>query len=124
MTHGDNGTQNCVCSNRCRRHARKPLTLPDYGREHRRLRRALLAAYIPGLTTCWRCGKPITTLRTRDIHLGHDDDNPSIWRGLEHATCNIEAGARRGAAITNAKLGTGHARKMAIRRTATRSRNW
>lgn len=97
----------------------RPEAMPDYGREHQTLRRALLAAYIPGITTCWRCGKPITTLRTRDIHLGHDDNNPRIWRGLEHATCNITAGAKQGAAITNAKLGRKHATKM-----ARKSRAW
>lgn len=66
--------------------------MPDYGREHKALRAYLIARYIPGVTLCWRCGKPITTLRLRDIHLGHDDDNPLIWRGLEHAACNLAAG--------------------------------
>jgi hypothetical protein len=70
--------------------------MPDYGPAHRRLRAWLLAAYIPGVTTCWRCEQPITTLRRRDIHLGHDDDNPAIWRGLEHAACNLSAGAANG----------------------------
>jgi hypothetical protein len=56
--------------------------MPDYGREHKQLRALLLARYIPGVTCCWRCGQPITTLRGRDIHLGHDDDNPHQWRGL------------------------------------------
>jgi hypothetical protein len=99
--------------------------MPDYGREHKRLRRLLLARYIPGVTLCWRCEQPITTLRTRDIHLGHDDDNPHIWRGLEHKLCNERAGGRIGgpigAAITNARLGPEHGRRMARRR---RSRVW
>jgi hypothetical protein len=97
--------------------------VPDYGREHKRLRALLLARYIPGITLCWRCHQPITTLRTRDIHLGHDDNNPHIWRGLEHAACNIHEGAVRGAAITNARLGPGHARRM-VRRRKRRSRIW
>jgi hypothetical protein len=69
---------------------------PDYGAEHRKLRRLLLASYVPGITPCWRCGKPITEWNTRRIHLGHDDDNPAIWRGLEHAACNTSAGASQG----------------------------
>lgn len=70
--------------------------MPDYGREHKALRAYLIARYVPGVTACWRCGLPITTLRTRDVHLGHDDDNPAIWRGLEHARCNESSGAARG----------------------------
>jgi hypothetical protein len=66
--------------------------MPDYGRAHKQLRAALLARYVPGVTLCWRCEKPIKTLRTRHIHLGHDDNNPLLWRGLEHAHCNFEAG--------------------------------
>ena len=72
--------------------------MPDYSRRsgHPQLRAALLAAYIPGITICWRCQQPITTLRTRDIHLGHDDNNPHIYCGLEHAHCNTSAGASNG----------------------------
>ena len=72
--------------------------MPDYTTRsgHPQLRAYLLARYIPGITPCWRCGKPITTLRTKDIHLGHDDNNPAIWRGLEHAHCNTSAGAAKG----------------------------
>ena len=80
--------------------------MPDYGRAHRALRRVLLARYIPGFTLCWRCEQPITTLRTRDIHLGHDDDNPLIWRGLEHAACNLRAGG-----ITREQMATPMPRK-------------
>jgi hypothetical protein len=63
---------------------------------HKELRTYLISRYVPGVTLCWRCMQPITTLRTRDIHLGHDDDNPAIYRGLEHARCNTSAGASRG----------------------------
>src|SRR5258708_6927040 len=66
--------------------------MPDYGKQHKRLRAYLLARYIPGVTLCARCSLPITTLRSRDIHLGHDDHNPLAWRGLEHARCNTSAG--------------------------------
>lgn len=70
--------------------------MPDYGKAHRELRRRLLALYVPGVTVCWRCQKPITTLNTSEIHLGHDDDNPAIWRGLECSRCNLRAGGIRG----------------------------
>ena len=72
--------------------------MPDYSSRsgHPRLRAWLIARYIPGITLCWRCEKPITTLKLSDIHLGHDDDNPNMWRGLEHAHCNTSAGATRG----------------------------
>lgn len=68
--------------------------MPDYSRRsgHPQLRALLLSRYIPGITLCWRCEKPITTLRTRDIHLGHDDNNPLVWRGLEHAACSLRSG--------------------------------
>jgi hypothetical protein len=70
--------------------------MPDYGRTHKALRKALLARYIPGITPCWRCKQPITTLNTSRIHLGHDDDNPTLYRGLECMHCNTSAGATRG----------------------------
>ena len=72
------------------------MTRPDYGRIHKALRKALLARYVPGVTRCWRCELPITTLNTRLIHLGHDDDNPAQYRGLECMHCNTSAGATRG----------------------------
>ena len=38
--------------------------------------------YVPGVTICWRCQKPIIETNLTKIHLGHDDDNPHLWRGL------------------------------------------
>jgi hypothetical protein len=70
--------------------------MPDYNGAHRRLRAALLSRYVPGLVTCWRCQRPITTLRLRDIHLGHSDSDPRMWMGLEHAYCSTSAGAAKG----------------------------
>jgi hypothetical protein len=63
-----------------------------YGGEHQALRRAL-APYVPG-SPCWRCGLPILPGQPWD--LGHDDDNPAIYRGPEHARCSRQAGARKG----------------------------
>lgn len=90
--------------------------MPDYGRAHKALRAALLARYVPGVTRCWRCQQPITALRTRDIHLGHDDENPNVWRGLECMHCNTSAGASRGN-----KMGPPRGR---ARRQRKRSRIW
>jgi hypothetical protein len=47
----------------------------------------MIAAYIPGVTVCWRCGQPISD-PPRRVHLGHDDDDRTIYRGPEHASCN------------------------------------
>ncbi|HEY2957373.1 MAG TPA: hypothetical protein VGM21_04055 [Actinomycetota bacterium] len=66
----------------------------SYGGEHQALRRALLP-YAVG-SRCWRCGRPI--LPGQPVDLGHDDDNPGLYRGLEHARCNRQAGAAKGKA--------------------------
>ena len=95
------------------------MTMPVYLREHKALRRQLLARYIPGITICWRCKQPITTLNTSQIHLGHDDDNPLIYRGLEHADCNTSAGASRGNRMRPPR---GYARRQRGQRR--RSRIW
>jgi hypothetical protein len=71
-------------------------TVPDYGRAHKALRRALLARYVPGITPCVRCGQPITTLDTSRVHLDHSDLDPRVWLGLAHAACNTSAGASKG----------------------------
>lgn len=63
-----------------------------YAGRHQALRRAL-DPYVPG-SPCWRCGRPILPGQPWD--LGHDDDNPAIYRGPEHAVCNRAAGARKG----------------------------
>jgi hypothetical protein len=63
-----------------------------YGGPHQAIRRAL-APYVPG-SRCWRCGLPILAGQPWD--LGHDDDNPALYRGPEHARCSRQAGARKG----------------------------
>lgn len=52
-----------------------------------------MAPYVPG-SVCWRCGRPILPGQPWD--LGHDDDNPALYRGPEHARCSRQAGARKG----------------------------
>jgi hypothetical protein len=63
-----------------------------YGGAHQAIRRAL-APYVPG-SRCWRCSLPILPGQPWD--LGHDDDNPALYRGPEHARCSRQAGARKG----------------------------
>jgi hypothetical protein len=70
--------------------------MPSYGAAHRKLRAMLLATYYPGSVTYWRYGQPIAEWDTSRIHLGHDDDNPFAYRGLEHARCTEAAGASKG----------------------------
>jgi hypothetical protein len=67
-----------------------------YDREHRAVRRALLAAASP-TDRCWRCGFPLGPDPSR-LDLGHRDDGPG-WAGLEHAKCSRAAGARKGNAL-------------------------
>lgn len=93
--------------------------MPLYLRAHKALRAYLLARYIPGITICWRCQQPITTLNTSQIHLGHDDHNPLIYRGLEHAHCNTSAGASLGN-----KTRTPGPTQRRTQRTHRRSRIW
>lgn len=60
-----------------------------YGKPHQRLRAYLLPRAYG--TPCWRCGE---TMRPgQALHLGHDDRDRRIYRGMEHATCNLRAGA-------------------------------
>jgi hypothetical protein len=70
-----------------------------YGGAHQATRRAL-APYVPG-SRCWRCGYPILPGQPWD--LGHDDDNPAVYRGPEHARCSRAAGARKGNARRRAR---------------------
>jgi hypothetical protein len=70
-----------------------------YGGAHQAIRRAL-APYVPG-SPCWRCGFPILPGQPWD--LGHDDDNPAVYRGPEHARCSRAAGARKGNARRRAR---------------------
>ncbi len=43
---------------------------------------------------CWRCGLLIA--RGAPWHLGHDDLDPSYYRGPEHEACNVGASNRQG----------------------------
>ena len=67
-----------------------------YGTGHRQLRAKLAPKVAAGLIDCWRCGK---NLRGHQWHLGHDDNDRTIYRGAECAACNLGAAARKGAGI-------------------------
>lgn len=64
---------------------------PRYQRAHRRLRAQWAPQVATGGVTCWRCGHPIGAREPWD--LGHDDD-PTYYRGPEHAACNRGAARR------------------------------
>ena len=62
-----------------------------YGWSHRKLRATLLPQAWG--SPCWRCGQLM--LPGQDIELGHDDWDRSIYRGMEHYTCNRKAGVAK-----------------------------
>jgi hypothetical protein len=65
-----------------------------YGTAHRALRARWAPLVARGGVRCWRCGKPIPA--GSRWHLGHDDRDRSIYRGPEHASCNLRAAAQAG----------------------------
>lgn len=72
----------------------KPTTTSrGYGNAHQRLRKQLARSVEAGYAVCWRCGLPIKP--GTPWHLGHDDHDRSIYRGAEHARCNLSAGGRQ-----------------------------
>ena len=72
--------------------ARPNTTARGYGSQHQQLRAQLLDAFVP-VQPCWRCGRPIA--RKADAQLGHDDNNRTRYRGLEHTKCNEGAPNKR-----------------------------
>ena len=69
-------------------------TAEGYGWEHQRLRESLRPDVEAGRVDCWRCGERI--LPGAEWHLGHDDHDRTIYRGPEHAVCNLTAASREG----------------------------
>lgn len=72
-------------------------------REHRQLRATIQTQIDHGVPTyCWRptCRKQLTG---RAWHLGHDDHDPTIYRGAECIPCNLRAAARKGNAVQRAR---------------------
>jgi hypothetical protein len=69
----------CVCTNR-------------YCRHHQELRATLAPDVAAGRWSCWRCRKQIEPGSAWD--LGHDDRDPSLYRGPEHEACNRATNGR------------------------------
>src|SRR5215831_9042667 len=72
------------------------------GPEYRKAADALKAAFIPGKTACWRCGRPIASLA--EHHAGHRKARAlggTLADGLadEHEHCNTSHGAKLGALL-------------------------
>jgi len=81
---------------------RKPLTTTQagYGSKHQRKRRQWQAVIDESGALCARCGRPI--MAGMAWHLDHAPGKQG-YLGPSHAHCNVVAGAKLGAAITNAK---------------------
>ena len=72
---------------------RKRLRSLKYDRaSHRLTRKALVPVVASGNAKCVRCGEPIEPGTPWD--LGHNDRDPSIHSGPEHAKCNRGAPGR------------------------------
>lgn len=69
--------------------------------EHKRQRAAGQALVDAGVAYCWRCRGWIAP--GSRWHVGHDDDDPTMYRGPEHASCNLKAAARKGSRVANAR---------------------
>lgn len=89
------GTQRCPACQpaaTAARNARGNTTRRGYGSPHQALRKQLLEQFEPG-QPCARCGKPIRS--KADAQLGHDDQDRSRYKGLEHVRCNEATAGRR-----------------------------
>ena len=64
-----------------------------YGTPHRQFRAIMKPSYVPGVTRCVRCGRPISDPWPL-VHLDHTDDRTG-YLGLSHQACNAAAGARK-----------------------------
>lgn len=62
--------------------------------EHKRLRLQWQKVVDAGEANCWRCGRPIPPGTPWD--LGHDDHDPTTYRGAECRPCNRGTAAVRG----------------------------
>lgn len=70
-----------------------------YGYQHRQMRARWQQRIDAGETVlCWRCG---LELHGTDWHLGHDDDDRSVYRGPECTTCNLRAGGLKSVEVRN-----------------------
>lgn len=73
-------------------HCRPTTHQRGYGHQHQTLRNTLRQHVDTGQATCWRCHQPIHP--GTPWHLGHDDHDRTVYKGPEHARCNITAANR------------------------------
>lgn len=71
-----------------------------YGRRHQDARQRFLDKFNDG-DLCNRCLQPMHSWQP--LALDHDDDDPTRYRGLAHASCNNAAGGSIGGATTAAR---------------------
>ena len=82
----------CDQHERARDKARGPRAHGNADATHKRTRAAYQRRIDAGETLhCWRCHEAIDPT---DWHLGHDDDDRSIYRGPECPSCNLSAAGR------------------------------
>jgi hypothetical protein len=93
---------------------RASTTARGYGYHHQQERRRWARIVEAGVATCARCGWPI--FPGEPWHLDHASGKRG-YLGASHARCNLVHGAKRGAALTNA-------RRRRRRRRAGTSRVW
>lgn len=55
-----------------------------------------------GGVCCWRCGGEIPP--GSKWHLGHDDHDRTVYRGPEHALCNLRAAGLKAARSRRRRL--------------------
>lgn len=66
---------------------------------YRAAKKALRPVVEAGRASCWRCRRPI--MPGGRWHLGHDDNDRSLLRGVECPPCNLSNAARKGARKRN-----------------------
>jgi hypothetical protein len=67
--------------------------MPEYGYQHQKLRAQYAVVVDAGDGYCWRCATHITPGQA--WHLGHDDDDRTVYRGIECVPCNLSAAGRK-----------------------------
>lgn len=82
----------CTAHQRARDRARGSREQRGYGHAHRELRKAFIPEHQAGTLICWRCRELI--LPNEPFHLGHDDQDRTIYRGAEHVRCNTATNGR------------------------------
>jgi hypothetical protein len=64
-----------------------------YCSHHQALRASLQPIVSTGKAKCWRCGEKLPPSSAWD--LGHDDDDKTIYRGIECLKCNRSTSTRK-----------------------------